>query len=155
MLLYFFIFFMFATIISLYLSPNFNLFPHYFIFICFFNWVFFASFIPSTRIFFLLFIYRPFFPSASSVYLPSFLFTSSSLLSISTSLASLSTYSIFSTSSLPLYTFLFPLVFIRLFPLTSFFFPRHISPRLFPFFFSLSLSLYIFASHYYNLGAPF
>ena len=76
-LLYFFIFFMFATIISLYLSPNFNLSPPYFIFICFFNWVFIASFIPSTRLFFLLFIVPSSLPHLPYTFLPLYIFITS------------------------------------------------------------------------------
>ena len=139
-LLYFFVFFMFATIISLYLSPSFNLSPPYFIFICFFNWVFIASFISSTRIFFLLFIVPSSLPHILCTFLPSFLFTSSSLLSISTSLASFSTYSIFFTYSYLFILFYFPLYFSVYFPLQAFSFlvTSHLvsSPS-----FSLSLSL--------------
>ena len=70
-ILYFFIFFMFATTISLYLIPSFNLSSNFFIFICFFYWVFIASFIPSTRIFFLLFIVPSSLPHLPYTFLPS------------------------------------------------------------------------------------
>ena len=153
-ILYFFIFFMFATIISLYQLPNFNLSPPYFIFICFFNWVFIASFIPSTRIFFLLFIVPSSLPHLLCTFLPSslhlrhfYLYPLHLLLSLL-----IPSFSLIPTS---LYFFVSPCFFPFISPYKLFLSSSHLTSSLPLLFLSLSLSHYIFASHYYNLGAPF
>ena len=135
-ILYFFIFFMFATIISLYLSPSFNLSSHYFIFICFFNWVFIASFIPSTRIFFLLFIVPSSLPPLPCTFLPLYIFVTSIYIHFTCFFVYL--FHLFHLFIL----FYFPLYYSVYFPLRAFSFlvTSHLvsSPS---FFLSLSLSL--------------
>ena len=138
-ILYFFIFFMFATIISLYLLPNFNLSPPYFIFICFFNWVFIASFISSTRIFFLLFIVPSSLPHLSCTFLPLYIFVTSIYIHFTCFFVYLfHLFHLFPTSS---YFFISPCFFPFISPYKLFLSSSHLTSSLLLLSLSLSLSL--------------
>ena len=140
-LLYFFIFLMFATIISLYLLPSFNLSSKFFIFICFFNWVFIASFVPSTRIFFLLFIVPSSLPPLPCTFLPLYIFITSIYIHFTCFFLYL--FHLFNLFPTFLYFFNSPCLFPFISPYELFLSPSPLTSSLPLLFLSLSLTTYL------------